>query len=208
VRPVADGIWQLDGYPPHAINAFLVDNVLFDCRTRWAAPRILRELRGREVSMLAITHAHPDHWGSAPVVCAALDIPVACHEADADVVCGRRRTAKDGLLFYAGRLIWEHGTCHEVRHMREGDELGGFRVVHTPGHSRGHAIYFRDADRLSEPPAHTSIDVAENRRSIRKLLELRPSLVLPGHGPPLSDMSVLEAFATSLPASPQPRGLT
>jgi glyoxylase-like metal-dependent hydrolase (beta-lactamase superfamily II) len=52
--------------------------------------------------------------------------------------------------------------------------------------------------RLSEPPAHVSVDVQENRRSILALLELAPSLVLPGHGPPLTDMSRLEEFAATV----------
>jgi len=217
VRRITDGIWQLDGRPPHAINAFLVDDVLFDCRTRWAAASILRDLGGHRVSVLAITHAHPDHWGCALTICAALNIPIACHEDDADVVCGRLGTAKDSWMFRAGKLIWQGGICDNVRRLREGDMVGSFRVVHTPGHSRGHVVYFRDADRvavagdlfntmamwtrrrrLHEPPPHTSVDSAGNRRSILKLLRLEPALVLPGHGPVLTDMARLEEFAAQI----------
>ena len=63
-------------------------------------------------------------------------------------------------------------------------------------------IFFRDSDRvaicgdvirnityvtmrtkLAEPPDELTPDPAENRRSIRKLAALNPSLILPGHGP-------------------------
>lgn len=170
------------------------------------------------VSMLALTHAHPDHWGAAPALCAALGVPVACHHADADVVIGKA-SAGNGLAFRMGKLFLESGACGEVVRLRDGDRVGDFRVVHAPGHSDGHVIYFRDSDgvaivgdlintmdmwtrrtRIAEPPANLSVDAEENRRSIQKLVELGPSLVLPGHGAPLRDMKALEEFAALMPS--------
>ena len=166
--------------------------------------------------MLALTHAHPDHWGAAPALCAALGVPVACHHADADVVVGKA-TAGNGLAFRMGKLFLEDGACGEVVRLHDGDRVGDFRVVHAPGHSDGHVIYFRDSDglaivgdlvntmdmwtrrtRIAEPPANLSVDAEENRRSIHKLVGLGPSLVLPGHGAPLRDMRLLAEFAALL----------
>ena len=90
--------------------------------------------------------------------------------------------------------------------------VGDFSVVHMPGHSAGHVVYFRESDRvavtgdlfstmdswtrrirIAEPPAFLSVDAEQNRRSIRRLLDLKPSVVLPGHGPALRDLDeVLE----------------
>ena len=53
--------------------------------------------------------------------------------------------------------------------------------------------------RLAEPPAELTPDPAENRRSIRKLAALNPSLILPGHGPPVTDIDAFERFVSSLP---------
>ena len=80
-------------------------------------------------------------------------------------------------------------------------------------------IFFRDSDRvaicgdvirnmsyatgrpmLAEPPDIFTYDPAENRRSIRKLAELNPSLILPGHGPAVTDMAAFERFVAALPA--------
>ncbi len=201
MRRVADGIWQLDPVLPHWINAYLVDSILFDCRTRWSAGSILRHLRGRSVSLVALTHAHPDHWGAAPAICAALGVPAACHHADAAVVRGERR-AGPSWHFRLGRMALEAGTIPDVVELHEGDVVEGFRVVHTPGHSSGHVVYFRDRDRVAvvgdlintravgggrfragEPPPHLCIDFEENRRSIARLSDLEPEVVLPGHGP-------------------------
>jgi glyoxylase-like metal-dependent hydrolase (beta-lactamase superfamily II) len=53
--------------------------------------------------------------------------------------------------------------------------------------------------RLAEPPADLTPDPAENRRSIRKLAALEPSLILPGHGPAVNDMESFSRFAAALP---------
>ena len=106
-----------------------------------------------------------------------------------------------------------------ARVMQEGEEVSGFRVVHAPEHTPGHVIFFRESDRvavvgdvlngmnlattwpgLHQPPAFFCTDVTENRRSIRRLAELEPSLLCFGHGPPLSDMKKFERFLKRLSA--------
>jgi glyoxylase-like metal-dependent hydrolase (beta-lactamase superfamily II) len=107
--------------------------------------------------------------------------------------------------------------------LREGDEVAGFEVVHAPGHSPGEVVFFRDSDRVAicgdvirnisyltmrsvikEPPEAFNEDTAENRHSIRKLAELRPALILPGHGAAVTDMAKFQRFVESLPATEQP----
>jgi glyoxylase-like metal-dependent hydrolase (beta-lactamase superfamily II) len=110
------------------------------------------------------------------------------------------------------------GPGHPVaRRLREGDEVGGFAVIATPGHTAGHVSFWRESDRvlvlgdvlahavpptglrgLAQPPAFFSADPAENRRSARKVAALRPSLVAFGHGPPLRDPERLARFAARL----------
>lgn len=214
MKPIADGVWQLDGFPAHTVNAFFVDGILFDCRTRWAAGGIARQLRGHRVSVIALTHAHPDHWGAAAELSAGFGAQVAVHSADAAIVT-TGEMAGTHLAFRLGKRFMEGGAVREIVELEDGDRVGDFTVLHTPGHSAGHIVYFRESDRLAitgdlfstmdswsrrlriaEPPAHLSIDAEQNRRSIQRLVELQPSLVLPGHGPALRDMSLLADFAT------------
>ena len=219
MKYLAPGVWRLKEFPRPLINVYLAEDVLIDAGRRWDRGRIFAELEGREISMLALTHVHPDHQGCAKAVCEARGVPLACHEDDVDAMEGRRAvaaTAKPGAKAFA--RMWE-GPPHKVdRVLREGDEVAGFRVVHAPGHARGEVIFFRDSDRvaicgdvirnityvslrtkLAEPPADLTPDPAENRRSIRKLAELNPSLILPGHGPAVTDIGAFERFAASLP---------
>lgn len=219
MKYLAPGVWRLREAPRPLINVYLAEDVLIDAGRRWDRRRIFAELEGREISMLALTHVHPDHQGCAKALCEARGIPLACHEDDVDAMEGRRpvsATAKPTAKFFA--RLWE-GPPHKVdRVLREGDEVAGFRVVHAPGHAPGEVIFFRDSDRvaicgdvirnityvtlrtrLSEPPQDLTPDPAENRRSIRKLAELEPSLILPGHGPAVTDIGAFERFVASLP---------
>ncbi|HVC95609.1 MAG TPA: MBL fold metallo-hydrolase [Pirellulales bacterium] len=218
MRELAPSLWQLDGLPPHAINVYLVGQVLIDAATRWAAPRILRQLGDRRLSMLALTHVHPDHQGAAHTICQGRAIPLACHAADVPTMEGRRPMQPENRFIRLSTRVWA-GPPHSVeRVLNEGDEIAGFRVVHTPGHTAGHIVFFRETDRvaivgdilfgmnllttwpgLHEPPGFFCTDQAENRRSIRRLAELSPKLLCFGHGPPLRDMGQLERFLARLP---------
>jgi glyoxylase-like metal-dependent hydrolase (beta-lactamase superfamily II) len=166
---------------------------------------------------VALTHCHPDHRGSAALLCRTFRVPLACHEADAPVMEGREPMHPRLPLSRVVSPLIDQGAYPVSRVLRDGDEVAGFRVVHAPGHTMGHVFYFRESDRvviagdvlanfhflsgrpgLREPPRVFSIDAALNRDSARKLLALRPSVVCFGHGPPLRDLDRLERFVSGL----------
>ncbi len=221
MKSLAPGVWRLAELPAPAINVYLAEDVLVDAGRTWDRHRILKQIEGRQVSMLALTHVHPDHQGAAKAVCEAREIPLACHADDVDAMEGRRPVQEAHRGHPVNRVIralWE-GPPHRVdRVLREGDEVAGFRVVHAPGHARGEVIFFRDSDRvaicgdvirnmsyatgrplIAEPPTIFTYDPAENRRSIQKLAELEPVLILPGHGPAVTDIAAFERFVAALP---------
>jgi hydroxyacylglutathione hydrolase len=160
VKELADGVWQLDGFPPDLLNIYLLDDVLIDSGLRYDEGRILRQLRGRDVSAHALTHAHPDHLGSSHAVCKKLDIPFWVGSDDADAaedpdelarrllrVPGVGQVPSNPLL----RMILgaQAGPGHPVdRRLREGDKVAGFEVIDVPGHSAGHVAYWRESDRV------------------------------------------------------------
>ncbi|MDW5598343.1 MBL fold metallo-hydrolase [Conexibacter stalactiti] len=220
MKQLADGLWQLRGFPPNGINVYVAGEVLIDAATRRAGGRILRQLEGTPISAHALTHAHPDHQGASHEVCTTLGIPLWCGEADADAMESGRIT-EEQPSHPVNRLIdlfWT-GPPHPVaRRLREGDEVAGFTVLDVPGHSPGHVAYWREADRvliagdvmnnmnvdtglpgLREPKLRFTPDPVVNRASIRRLAALEPELVLFGHGAPLRDPAKLSAFAARLP---------
>jgi hydroxyacylglutathione hydrolase len=221
MKYLAPGVWRLKEVPLPSINVYLAEDVLIDAGRRWDRGRIFSELDGVEISMLALTHVHPDHQGVAKDVCEARGVPLACHADDVEAMEGRRpiqEAVASSLVNRAIRALWQ-GPPHKVdRVLTEGDEVAGFRVVHAPGHARGEVIFFRESDRVAicgdvirnmsyatalpgikEPPALFTYDPAENRRSIRKLAALNPALILPGHGPAVTDVAAFERFVAALP---------
>jgi hydroxyacylglutathione hydrolase len=219
MRYMAPGVWRLGEFPRPLINVYLAEDVLIDAGRRWDARRIASQIEGIELSMVALTHVHPDHQGCAKRICDERGTPLACHEADVDAMEGRRPVAATAapMAKFFGRL-WQGPPRQVDRALCEGDEVAGFRVVHAPGHAPGEVIFFRERDRvaicgdvirnitylalrtrLAEPPDDLTPDPAENRRSIRKLAALGPSLILPGHGPAVSDMESFSRFVAALP---------
>ena len=222
MKRLAEDVFQLQGVPHNAINVFLVGDVIVDAATRHAARRILRQVRGRAVSTHVLTHVHPDHQGATHELCDTLAIPLWCGERDAPAAEdpalmreGGRATPYDRII---DRLL--AGPGHPVaRRLRDGDEVAGFTVLETPGHTLGHIALWRESDRvliagdvlngmhlatgrrgLHEPPRRFSVDPARNRQSARRLAELRPSLICFGHGPPLRSPDALSTFVAALPA--------
>ncbi|WP_193310404.1 MBL fold metallo-hydrolase [Halorubrum halophilum] len=203
----------------HGINAYLVEDVLVDARTKWAARTLLNSLADYEVNAHALTHVHPDHQGASAAVCRALGIPYWVPAPEAE-------TAESGAVYstmprsLVGRLqqrLWV-GPGHPVdRRLRAGDDVAGFEVVETPGHSAGHVSYWREADGtlvlgdvlvnmhllttrpgLHEPPQLFTSDPAQNRDSARTAADLEPDTVLFGHGPPLTDGTAFVNFVATL----------
>ena len=75
MKQLADGVWQLSGFPPNAINVYLLEDVLVDASTKYATRRIVRQLEGHKLSSHALTHAHPDHQGASHAVCERYGVP-------------------------------------------------------------------------------------------------------------------------------------
>lgn len=201
MRTLALDVHELRGVPAHALNVYLVGDVLVDAGTTSAHRRILRELAVRQMAAHVVTHAHPDHFGSSHAVCEQLGLPLWAGERDAEAVEAGSFVpppTRVGALLSHAPMPPGHPVA---RRLREGDTVGaGFSVLDVPGHSPGHIALWREADRtliagdvffnlprLGAPPRFMSVDPEANRASMRRLAELRPALVLFGHGPPLRD---------------------
>jgi hydroxyacylglutathione hydrolase len=222
MKQLAQDVYLLDGFPPYAINVYVIGDVLVDAATRHAGGRILRQLRGRDIRTHVVTHAHPDHQGASHQVCEALGIPLWCGERDAAAIEDGKimeRQPRHPINVLIGRAF--PGPAHPVaRRLNEGDEVARFEVLDTPGHSAGHIALWRAGDRtlicgdvftnmdtitgipgLHEPKPFFTPDPRTNRDSMRRLAALEPELVLFGHGRPLRDPAKLRAFAAKLPHS-------
>jgi glyoxylase-like metal-dependent hydrolase (beta-lactamase superfamily II) len=222
VKQLADGVWQLTGFPPHGINEYLLEDVLVDAGARQSRRQIFKDLRGHTVTAHALTHAHADHQGASKAVCEKLGVPfwVGANDADAaerpELIRERQPDKAINKVFWKVMAGPGHGVD---RRLAEGDEVAGFKVLDVPGHSAGHVAFWRESDGvlvlgdvLNNQNALTGYpiglrlpfdfftpDPAANRRSAKRLGDLEPKLVVFGHGPPLRDTKKFVEFTQTLP---------
>lgn len=218
---VAPGVLRIALLPFDALNAYVLDDVLVDSGLHLSGRRLFKALRGHSIRAHALTHGHFDHQGSSHEICERLGVPLWCGAGDREAVeLGVQSpffVDPEGLeARLATRMA---GRPHPVsRALAEGDSVGTFRVVETPGHTSGHLSFWRPFDRvlilgdvlfhrnplnfrpgLQEPFAFATMDPARNRQSARRLAELDPAVVCFGHGVPLRDVGRWRAFIYRLP---------
>jgi len=173
------------------------------------AARILAFLDSRSLlpACIVATHGHLDHCAAIPELLAAwasrgLRVSVAVHAADAGYF-GERGESTNRALFSAINALGYFKSYW--RPLPEADSLlaegellpgGAWRVIHTPGHTRGSICLHHEAARLlvsgdtlfqggvgrTDGPDASAEELA---RSLETLFVLPPETrVFPGHGEP------------------------
>ena len=161
-----------------------------------------------DVTRLLLTHAHPDHLGGAAHVVEQTGLGIGVHEDDAAFVRSGETPAQVavGLL---GRLL--HLVTPDLNlppipvaaELTDGELIpvaGGLRVIHTPGHSPGHAAFLHEpsgvlvtGDAIMNPigmrwsPKSVCSDYRMSRRTAHRLGELDYSVAAFTHGPEIRD---------------------
>jgi glyoxylase-like metal-dependent hydrolase (beta-lactamase superfamily II) len=173
---ITPGVYLLGPWGRTQTNAYLVRDgsswVLVDAGWGSDGPRIQAAARsllgpGLAPSAILLTHAHPDHDGSARELAEAWGCPVYTHEDELPIATGdfaamarsagpldrwlvlplmraigrRRREAALARSSLAG-LVQALGPDGEIA------GLTAWKWVHTPGHTPGHVAYVRADDRV------------------------------------------------------------
>lgn len=147
------------------------------------------------ISTILLTHQHPDHMGGAAYLRWLTHARVACHEMDAPAVEGRGPRLSP--LFV--RLMFHPMPVQVDRPLKDGDTLGPFTVVHTPGHTVGSACFFHaekkilfagdalvtSAKGVQLASAFSNFDRDSAIDSLEKLSKLDVQSIYSGHGPPI-----------------------
>jgi glyoxylase-like metal-dependent hydrolase (beta-lactamase superfamily II) len=101
---------------------------------------------GVTLEKLLVTHGHMDHCGLAGVLAQELDLPLeGPHEDD--------RFWIEGLDNPNTRMGLEGQSFEPTRWLQDGDKVTvgelTLDVIHCPGHTPGHVVFFHEASRLA-----------------------------------------------------------
>ncbi len=173
----------------------------------------LRRTRFRpsDISHILVTHGHFDHVGGLVEIQAETAATVWAHHLDAPIIRGdapvSRPEPRSLKPFdrWIGQIIKGPQLLAPVhRELGSSEDLGelrtGLRVVHLPGHSAGQVGFWLSEARLllggdvlthfvpwrlTLPLAAYTADMAEAKRSVFKVAQLRLDTLALGHGTPL-----------------------
>lgn len=158
---------------PGSGEAIVVDPGPDDAEHRRRVEQVLVD-RDAACTVVAVTHHHVDHAAAARPWADAFGARVAAPTPD---VAG-----PGGAVVQSGTTLAAAGL--------------GLDVVATPGHTRDHTAYRLPTGALlsgdhvlgrgTSVVAHPDGDLAAYLDSLRRVLELGPDVLLPGHGPVLT----------------------
>jgi glyoxylase-like metal-dependent hydrolase (beta-lactamase superfamily II) len=156
-----------------------------------------------DLRWIVLTHADMDHCGNAAELQERTGAKIAAYAEEAQVLDGTRpgKRPKGIMRVIIGLLSWSMPPVRSVsvnRILKDGDEIMGWKVVHTPGHTAGHVCLYREGAVLfagdalrcdargnpQPPPVLLSDDMHIVMQSIARLAALRFEVMLPGHGAP------------------------
>ncbi len=219
-----EGIWGTKVYLLSEEGRLIV----IDAATPGRAGAVWRHLHSlgyppHAVAEIWLTHGDIDHIGSVAALKAASGARVVAHRADAPLVDGSAArelgplplsSVYQRLYIWAIRNLFRYQPTPVDYRVEDGDDLGSWQAVHTPGHTAGSMCFYHperkiivvgDAlnhrrGRLGAPPAMFSPDMAQARASIHKIAQLDFEVCCFGHGPPLmvDARPRVQAFAESL----------
>jgi glyoxylase-like metal-dependent hydrolase (beta-lactamase superfamily II) len=175
------------------------------------------------VDEIWLTHGDIDHMGSVAALQAGSGAEVVAHRADAPLVAGQVERelgplplagSYQRLVNWTIRRLLRYTPVPVDKPVVEGDNLGGWRVVHAPGHTAGSVCFYQEErgivivgdalnhrrGRLGAPPPVFTPNMAAAHDSIRRIADLDFEVCCFGHGPPLmrEARQQVRAFAASL----------
>lgn len=137
-----------------------------------------------DIELVINTHCHFDHIGGNHFFPNA---KIAVHENDA-----LSMKNKDTLGTSMSAFEGEDDNSRVNIKLKDGDEIAGFKVIHTPGHTSG-GICLWDGENLITGDTIFAgggvgrMDIggsyADMKTSVEKLLKLDVKNIYPGHGP-------------------------
>jgi glyoxylase-like metal-dependent hydrolase (beta-lactamase superfamily II) len=229
MKQIAPAVWTFSGLLVGRVYAIEdADGLtLVDSGLESAPDKIMRQLRAAghqpaAVKRILLTHAHVDHASGLRELYERTGAEIIVPAGEREFVEGRRAPVKapDAVLTPLERRMFAEvpflKSAPVHRTLSDGDVLpevmGGLHALGTPGHSPDHMAYWHPQrrilfcgdvmmrmPRLSLPFRTFTVDMEQNKRSIRRVADLGVDLLCLGHGQPLANAApAIRQFARSV----------
>jgi hydroxyacylglutathione hydrolase len=159
-----------------------------------------------KIKYIILTHADIDHIGSVTDLKNATGALVAIHEKEIPYLLGEKKKRQKGLIggligFIFGilfKFMKNQNIVPDIT-LKEGDFIGGLKVIFCPGHTEGsislynaETILFSGDSIITNKHSNikgfnkiASSDTLEAAKTINKIKHLKFEVLLPGHGSPI-----------------------
>jgi glyoxylase-like metal-dependent hydrolase (beta-lactamase superfamily II) len=181
--------------------------VLIDTGLAGEMPLLCRTLRKiglgwGDIKAVLLTHGHLDHTGHLVQIKQRTGAPLLAHTAEQAHINGtfpyRGASRVCGVLESCGRWLLRYRPVDIDETLHDGMQLpywGGLQVIHLPGHTQGHCGFYSDrfdllfsGDLFASygflvhlPPAILNSCPEYFDRSLERVQELSPKLIIPNH---------------------------
>jgi glyoxylase-like metal-dependent hydrolase (beta-lactamase superfamily II) len=181
----------------------------------------------KDINHIVITHIHPDHYGLAGKIKQLSGAKIAFSDTEATII-DSRYIHMDALLEKIGQILYTSGAPEEMISnltklslpalkyvvplmpdvkLKDGKKISidpfEFKVIVTPGHSKGHICLYEQNRKLLFSGDHILPEITPNigfhpqsgpdplgdyLKSLKELMKLEVRLTFPGHGPTFSGL--------------------
>jgi len=145
----------------------------------------------REISLIILTHSHPDHMGAVKVIREATGCSVMAHSAERDWIedvdrQNQERPVPGFFTMVGGPVQVDHELADGDVIDPDGTDAYELQVLHTPGHSAGSICLFLQAEGAlfcgDAVPVHGDLPVYDDAivsvKSVKKIKAVRGIRVL------------------------------
>lgn len=207
---IIPGIHEL---PVKMVNSYLVVNddeiILIDTGLPWNLSEITDyieknlKINPQDIKTIVITHNHFDHVGNLSKLKEITGAKVAIHPADADYIRGKTKHMGGAFMNAIIRLLQKIYRTTPVEPeilLKNGDIIGEYQIIHTPGHSPGSICLYNPENKvifvgdnlqykngkLQSPGEKLIPEPEKYKESLKKLLNYDIEVILTGHTAPVT----------------------
>ena len=201
IKPLPN-IYQIKGYANSYVIEFEKELIIIDTGMDKKAKELLEaiEKTGKEPKAVLLTHGHLDHTnGLAKIKEKYPETKVIASEEDKPAVEGKVMLLPKGIKGFFFRLMMPFMRYKGVKVDETfKDEWNGFKVIKTPGHTKGSVslllelkgkkilfcgdLILNVKNKLSLPPDEFNLNREEMIESIGKISKVDFDCLLSGHG--------------------------